>query len=159
MSSDNNIKNIKEIILSLKQLCGKQEKCKSEIREKLKKWELSDEKVEEIISLLEKEKFIDEVRYTEFFIKDKLKFYKWGKIKLKYYLKIKQIPNDIIRKGLDNIDETEYFNILKSEIEKKLKSMNSKNQSKDKLVRYAQSKGFELDLIFSVINKNLTIEN
>ena len=155
MPFDSNIKNIEEIILSIEMICSKQEKCKSEIREKLKKWELPNEKIEDILSLLEKENFINEIRYTEFYIKDKLKFNKWGKIKLKYYLKQKQIPKDIIQDGLDNIDEIEYFKILKSEIEKKLKLLTSKNQRKDKLVRYAQSKGFEPELIFSIVNEKI----
>ena len=143
----NDQKNISEIILSVKLLCSKQEKCKSEIIEKLSRTNLSISKIEEIISMLENEKFIDEERYVNFYIRDKLKFNKWGRIKLKYYLKQKRIPDSIITKGLENIDETEYLNILKSEIKKKSKT----NSSKDKVIRFAQSKGFELELIIKLL--------
>lgn len=144
-------KKLSEITSSVMQICSKREMCRSEVEEKLTKWNLSIDDIEDIILKLESNNFINEERFTSFFIRDKLKFNKWGKIKLRYYLKLKRIPDHIINKELDNLDEQQYIQILKSELEKKFKSLNSKKSEMDKLVRFAQSKGFELELILSVI--------
>jgi regulatory protein len=148
----NNSKKISETLSYLMQICSKTEMCKSDIYFKLQKLNLNEEETDYIISNLENENFINEERYTGIFIRDKLKFNKWGKIKLRYYLKLKKIPENIINDALDNIDEKEYHDILMSELGKKSKS-SSKTKEKDKLVRFAQSKGFELEMILSALKE------
>lgn len=146
---------ISEIILSIKHLCSRQEKCKSEVKEKLVRWELDEDKIEEIIALLIKEKFIDEDRYTGFFVRDKIKFNKWGKIKIRHHLVQKRIPENIISNAFDNIDITDYKNIIEREIEKKLTLIKKDPHKKDKLIRFMQSKGFELDLVLPIVTEKV----
>lgn len=161
---DKNSKIFKEIsddkILVLnraKRLCSVQEKCIFDIKKKLQNWEISEENYNIIINTLVKEGFINETRYATAFVNDKFRFAKWGKIKIAYALKGKKISDSDIYKALNTIDDTDYFLLVEKEIKKKLKIIkdSDKNKLKAKLFRFSQSKGFESDLSFQVINKLL----
>lgn len=135
------------------QLCSKKECCRYDILHKLKLWKIDEEDTEKIIQKLEKEKFIDETRYTKAFVNDKLKFNHWGKIKIKYHLKQKNIAESTIKTGLDIIAIDEYKKILTNEMEKKWKMVRAKSvfEKKQKVLSYLSSKGFEIDLIMDLL--------
>lgn len=135
-------------------LCSKSEKCKSDIKTKLKIWKINSENSEEIISLLEKYNFINEKRYARFFVKDKLKFNKWGRLKIRRELENKKIPEEYIKTGLDEINHENYINILTKLLNQKAKTIKESDnyKKKIKLVRYASGKGFESEIIFKILN-------
>ncbi|MCB2194362.1 MAG: RecX family transcriptional regulator [Bacteroidetes bacterium] len=149
----------KEALIKAQNMCASQEKCKSEIRKKLFDWKLPQKDHDQIIDQLVKDQFIDEIRYARFFAKDKLTYNKWGKIKIAYTLKQKDIPEDYIQTALDEIEETDYNEILKNELLKKLKSIKDTDEYtiKSKLMRFAASRGFESGKIFDMVSK--IIEN
>ena len=137
-------------------LTARSEKSVDEMRLKLKTWGIADNnEIADIIEQLIDEKFIDEERYARMYVADKLKFNKWGAIKIKAMLKSKGIKESIIENALESINREEYVAALKSELEKKRSSVKAKNQYdlKGKLMRYALSKGYESDLIHIVINQ------
>lgn len=136
-------------------ICSSQEKCKHDIRIKLKLWEVSERDIEEILDQLGKDKFIDEKRYATSYANDKFKFNNWGKIKIRYSLKQKYIAESIIDKALNVIDNKSYKELLTTLIESKNRSIKSSNQydKKAKLIRFAQGRGFEYELINEVIDK------
>ena len=136
-------------------ICSKQEKCKYDIKKKLVDWEIKPDSINRIINNLEKDKFIDEKRYSSFFVRDKFRFNKWGKIKILFILRQKNIPDKYIFSALNEIDEKEYFKTLEKEIIKKQKLIKYKNnyELKSKLLRFAESRGFEKNLIFKIIDK------
>lgn len=138
-------------------ICSQREQCSHDILKKLKQWGISDETSGRIISVLEKEKFIDHERYCQSFVGDKLRINKWGKKKIEYALRLKNIPPDQIESALEKIDKEEYIDILSNELRKKRKGLKAKNQFdlKGKLFRFAQSKGFENDLIYRTIEECL----
>ncbi len=74
-------------------LCARREYCVFDIETKLKRYDLDKETIENIIAHLIKEKYIDEVRYTRGFIKDKIRFNRWGKTKIEYALRQKRVPD------------------------------------------------------------------
>lgn len=146
---------LKEALVKAQNMCASQEKCKSEIRKKLFDWKLPKNMHDQIIDELVKDQFIDEIRYAHFFAKDKLKYNKWGKIKIAYTLKQKDIPEDYIQTALDEIEEIFYDEILKNELLKKLKSIKDTDEFtiKSKLMRFAASRGFESGKIFDTVSK------
>ena len=108
-----------------------------------------DELVEEIISKLRAEKFLDDERYAKAYISDKFRFNKWGKIKLRYYLKAKGLPDKLIEKGLHEIKDDQYKKALIDTLKEKARKVKSDNKF-DKLgqiIRFAQSRGFEPEII------------
>ncbi|MCF8362431.1 MAG: RecX family transcriptional regulator [Prolixibacteraceae bacterium] len=136
-------------------LCSKSEKCISDIRNKLEKWQLPDGETQIIIDSLIDEKFIDEQRFAESFVRDKFRFNYWGKIKITYHLKAKGISSADIAHAMQEINEEEYFITLKELLTQKNKSVKAETdyERKAKLIRFAQGRGFDYDMI----NKALTL--
>lgn len=137
-----------------KKLCSLQEKCKSDILKKLVEWGQTSEDAEEIILDLEKDKYVDDLRYAEFFVQDKFKLNNWGRVKIEYMLRQKRIDNNIIYKAIEQIDEKEYIKVLTKILKEKVKKINATYSYtiKAKLIRYAQSKGFETELSLAVLD-------
>ena len=146
--------NYKEALKYSMDLCSKQERCRSEITEKLASRKLPSDDIDRILIALENEKFIDEARYASTFTRDKLRLNKWGKVKIRYMLQQKKIPEDIVSGSLDEIDDEYYSSILKEELLKKRKSIRGSNafELRGKLFRFAQQKGFESGLIYSLLD-------
>jgi regulatory protein len=131
-------------------LCSKSEKCISDIRKKLYDWRAKPEDHEKIIKELTDQKYIDEQRYADYYVRDKFKFNQWGRIKIRAMLFQKRIPEAIVNRAIDQIDEEAYLKMLKNVIAKKQKTLKEKdaNKQRNKLIQFASSRGFEPDLIF-----------
>lgn len=146
--------NYKEALKYCMDLCSRQEKCRSEIADKLSS-RLSDSEIQRILETLAKENFIDEARYAGTFTWDKLRFNKWGKAKIRYMLESKNIPATIISGALDEIDEGLYREILKEELKKKRRTIKGGNafEVRGKLFRFARQRGFETGLIYELLDE------
>ena len=127
--------------------CSAAEHCKAEVNEKLQKWGLPYDVINRIIDRLVVEKFIDEERYCRAFVNDKFRFAKWGKMKIAQGLYMKKIPSDVAWRHLNEIDEEEYLSILRDLLASKRKSIHAKDdyELNGKLMRFAVSRGFEMD--------------
>ncbi|MFC2081541.1 regulatory protein RecX, partial [Bacteroidota bacterium] len=138
-------------------LCSRQEKCRSEISEKLASFNILHGDIEKIIEVLIKEDFINESRYAGNFASDKLRFNKWGKIKIGHMLKRKNIPEILIEEAMEGIEENYYLEILKEELLKKRKTIKGNNafELRGKLFRFAQQRGFETGLIYGILDEVL----
>jgi regulatory protein len=148
-----------EILRKVADYCSVAERCVSEVEKKIKSAGLSDEACERIISRLKEEKFLDERRYAGFFVRDKYRFNKWGKVKINYELQKKGIPSNIREDALDeNIDEDEYERIVFEALKNKLKSVKSKDSYdlRTKLFRFGTGRGFEARDISKALSKLLT---
>ena len=148
--------DVKKALSRAAAYCSRQERCVYDVKRKLEAWEVDPEKFGAIIETLVKEKFIDEERYSLFYARDKFRFNGWGRVKISYSLKQKGIPGDVIQKALSEIDETEYgqklFELLKNKL-KQIKDKNDRYKVKAAMIRFAQSRGFEPDRIYSVVEK------
>ncbi len=147
--------NYREALSYAMDLCSRQEKCRSEIRNKLARFKLPGDQVEKVLKALTKEGFIDESRYAGMFVRDKLRINRWGKAKIRYMLAAKQIPEDIITEAINGIDEQDYREILKEEMLKKRRQIKDNNSFtlRNKLARFGQQRGFESGLIFQVLDE------
>jgi regulatory protein len=136
-------------------LCARREYCVSDILAKLDSWGISESTGWMIIGKLKKENFINEERYASGFVKDKFRYNRWGRIKITSHLKAKGIPEDIIKKALDSIDNELYGKILSDLISSHRRLVKAKNQYdlKAKLLRYGLSKGFESSLLYDLLNE------
>ena len=146
----------KEALLKIRDWCAYQERCQQDVRDKLYEYGLKTDDVENIISQLISENFINEERFAIAFAGGKFRIKKWGRVKIKQELKARRVSDYCIRKGLAIIDGTDYINTLKKVMALKEKSITEKNhlKKKQKLVRFALSKGYEQDLIFDLLNDN-----
>jgi regulatory protein len=140
---------VKEAYTKMAQLCSRSEQCSADIRKKMIAYEIMDELVEEIIAKLRKEKFLDDERYVKAYISDKFRLNKWGKIKMRYYLKAKGLSDDVIETGLQEIKEDQYKKVLISTLKEKAKTIKTtdKFEKMGQIIRFAQSRGFEPEMI------------
>lgn len=144
-----NTLNYKEALQRAAALCSRQEQCTSHIREKLKEWQMPEVETERVLQKLQQEKFLDDKRYATFYVKDKFRFNRWGRIKISHMLRQRGIGEHDIQDALDQIDEESYFQTCLDLIKNKSKNLKEKNPftRKGKLYRFAAGRGYEPDLI------------
>jgi len=140
------------------QLCSRNEMCSFDIEEKLRRWELEESEIKSILSSLIDEHFIDDERFVRAYVNDKLKFNHWGRVKIKYMLKAKQLKGEVVETIFNEIDDKLYKSIISDEIKKKLPKIKAKSdfERNAKLASYMASRGFEPDLVFKYINLDIT---
>lgn len=145
----------KEALIKAENICAAREKCEADIRKKLFNWKLPTAYHDQVIEKLTDEKFIDEDRFAKYFVSDKFRYNKWGKIKIEFALKQKNISNQCIQEALNIIPESEYDQLLEKELIKKLKTLKDTDEYtiKSKLIRFAASRGFENGKIFDMISE------
>ena len=138
-----------EAYLQLAALCAQAEHCQQEMRDKMRRWEIDETVQNRIIARLVKERYIDDERYTRAFVKDKIRYNKWGRRKVQQALWMKHIDTDIQQRVLDEIDEKEYLDVLRPLLKQKRKSIKAANdyELNQKLVRFALGRGFGFDII------------
>jgi len=138
-------------------LCSKSEQNSFKINNKLLTMGLSKKEAIQVLERLKKENFIDESRYTESFVRDKFKLNKWGKIKIAYQLRREQISESLIESYICKIKQNEYRNTLLELIMEKNESLKEPDMYKRqaKLFRFAQNRGFESEIIYSVTEEVL----
>jgi regulatory protein len=141
-----------------KALCASREYCISDITSRLESWGVTDKAaVERIVAGLLKEKFIDEQRYAHAFARDKLRYNKWGKIKIEWHLRMKGVNTACIKESIESIDEAEYKDIAEKLILAmvKTKKGTDKNMLRAKILRSMQSKGFEYAVTGEIVKRIL----
>ena len=112
-------------------------------------WGCTPDEAHELVDFLVDQKFVNERRYTEAFVRDKLRFNKWGRVKIAYMLRLQNIDKKIVMDVFSEIDETEYQQILTGELQKKYRAISRGNtiEISGKLFRFAASRGFESEIV------------
>lgn len=143
----------KEAKLKASHFCAYQERSQQEVRDKLYEFGLYQSEVEEVLTELIVEGFINEERFAKAYIGGKFRMKKWGRVKILQSLKPHNISQYCINKGLQEIDEEEYIDTLKEIISKKSVAIKAVNnyEHNHKLARYAISRGFEPDLVWEIL--------
>lgn len=136
-------------------LCSRSEKCVSEIHEKLKLFGLSIEESEPVLEKLIDEKYIDDERFARAFVKDKFRFNHWGKQKIEYMLRAKNISQEILELAFEEIEDKGYADELLKLLTDKAKTVKGKDQydKRNKLMRFAMGRGFESGKIYAALKE------
>ena len=137
--------------------CAYQERCTVEVARKLFSWEITGEQQDQLISHLIQYNFLNEERFAESYVSGKFNIKRWGKQKIVQELKRRSVSEYSIRKAFEKIDAEEYKSVLRKLASTKLRDLESKKESeyvkKGKVYRYLLSKGYESEIIFSVLNE------
>ena len=133
--------------------CTLCERCISEVTAKLTAWGIPTAEQAKIIDRLQEEGFIDEERYCRAFVNDKVRFNRWGRMKIMASLREKKLPAHAIVEAVNNINTEQYTQSLIEVIENKRKELKGNDDitSQQKIIRYAASRGFEPALIIRTI--------
>lgn len=142
-------KTEQEAYLQLAAMCAQAEHCEQEMRDKMKRWGVEPDAQDRVVARLVKERYIDNERYTRSFVKDKIRYNKWGRRKVMQALWMKRIDDDIQHRVLDEIDDKEYIDVLIPLLKQKRKTIKAKSdyELNQKLVRFALGRGFDFGII------------
>jgi regulatory protein len=143
-----------EAYLRLTALCAQAEHCQHEMLEKMKKWEVADEAQARVMERLVKERYVDDERYARAFVMDKIRYNKWGRHKVEQALWMKRIDKGIQERVLGEVDDEEYVSALRPLLKQKQRSTKAASdyELRQKLIRFALSRGFGFDIIRQCID-------
>lgn len=133
--------------------CAYQERTQQEVRDRLKDWGVWGDDAEEVIAELIQQNYLNEERFAKAFAGGKFRVKGWGKRKIKQHLQQRGISGYNLDQAMRDIAPDDYRQTLTDLLDKKRQTLRDDNPLivKQKLVRYAMSKGYETDLIFAVL--------
>ena len=146
--------SVEEALQKAKQYCAYQERCHREVKEKLYSFGLHKKDVDEQLSVLIEENYLNEERFAIQYAGGKFRIKQWGRVKIKYSLKQKQISEYCIKKALAVINETDYNRTLQKLGDQKLKTLKGEKNifiKKRKLQDHLLQKGFETNLVSKLV--------
>lgn len=136
-----------QIISKLTTACARAEHCKDDMIRRMQRWQVDESLQQEVISYLVREKYIDEERYTRFFINDKVKYNRWGRRKVEQALYFKHIPREVYEPLLDEVASEDFEEVLLPLLKNKEKNLKYANdyERRMKLLRFALQRGFSYE--------------
>ena len=145
----------RQFVNKAEKYCSESEQCRSSVKDKLAGWGADRELATRIVDYLVDNEFIDEARYCRIFCESKLHLQKWGRVKMNYQLRMKQIERSLIDEALNNLDEAQYRETLLQLAQSKMLTIKDADPRKkqSKLVSYLASHGFTADEINDTIEK------
>ncbi|MDR0941413.1 MAG: recombination regulator RecX [Bacteroidales bacterium] len=136
--------------------CSKMERSEFDVRQKLFNWGIDTKKADEIIEQLKKDSFLDSSRYIQAFIRGKYYYNKWGRVKIRFNLKLKGFSDDEINSAMDAFFSTvDYEAMICEQLTRKNKSLtiDDEYQRKSKLILFGQSRGYETEISLNCVDK------
>ena len=115
---------------------------------------MSDEAQARVMQRLVSERYVDDERYARAFVRDKIRYNKWGRRKVEQALWMKHIDDDIRSRALSEVDDEEYLSVLRPLLKQKRRSIKAASdyELNQKLVKFALGRGFTLDIIRQCID-------
>ena len=136
--------------------CAYQERTHQEVRDKLYELGLYSDEVEQVLTELISENYINEERFARTFASGKFRLKHWGRRKIMYELKHRNISSYCIDKALKEITDEEYKRVVMLLIDRKFNQTSGEEFIvKNKIARYLIGKGFETELVWSILNNHL----
>ena len=142
---------------NIKHYCGYQERSHKEVKEKLYRYKLGKEVVDELMAHLIEESYLNEERFATEFASGKFRSRQWGKKKILHELKERGISQYCINQALSSISEESYLQVLQKLAEKKWASLKKEQGQLVRLQKtrvYLLQKGYE-SAVFDPVLKAL----
>ena len=134
------------ILRRLTALCAKSEHCQGELLRKMRQWDVDEETQARVMKYLVERRFVDDERYARAFVRDKVAYNHWGRLKVYQALRAKGVSEETCRQALAEVPDEEYQDQLRPLMQAKLRSLREEEpyQRRAKLLRYALSRGFTM---------------
>lgn len=135
------------------ELCAASERSSGEIRTKLYRWGIPRSDAERIVEHLVERRFVDDSRFAAAYVRDKLEFSGWGRLKISAGLYAKGIDRSTISEALDAIDSERYAAVLDRLIARLRRDIPDADtyEGRTRIFRRAASRGFEPSLIAAAL--------
>jgi regulatory protein len=146
--------SLEQALQKARHYCGYQERSHGDVQEKLYSFGLRKKDVETALATLIEENYLNEQRFAEQFAGGHFRLKEWGKVKIRYELKQRQVSEYCIKKALTLIDGEEYERTLARLAEKKWETLRRESNlfvRKRKLQDYLLQKGYESDRVSAAV--------
>lgn len=144
-----------QALQKLKHYCAYQERSHNDVKEKLYKLGVWKKEHDEIIAALIEENYLNEERFAIAYAGGKFRINNWGRVKIKYALKQKQVSEYCIKKAMKQISEEDYMKLLNKLAKEKYAALKAEQYliRKKKTMDYLITKGFETNLVVATLEK------
>lgn len=131
----------------LQSLCARSEHAEGELMEKMRQWGIDQTTQARIMQKLTQARYVDDHRFAEAFIHDKITFNGWGRRKIAQALWAKHVDEAIYTPLLDAVDETQFLEALRPLVRQKYRSVKAKTEYERamKVIKFAVGRGFDFD--------------
>lgn len=148
-------KTPEQALASLQRLCARAERSSGDAMRLMATWEVENNRRQEVLQKLISDKFIDDRRYAEAFVREKTSLSAWGEYKIRAALKRKGISESIINDVLNQINPNTNIERLTQRLSRKVKSIKYETpyQLKTKLLRYGISLGFQMEQVLTSVEQ------
>jgi regulatory protein len=146
--------SLEQALQKTRHYCGYQDRCHREVQEKLYSFGLRKNEVEQALATLIEENYVNEERFAIGYAGGHFRLKHWGRVRIRYQLKQKQVSDYCIKKALAAIGEEEYERSLARLAGEKAESLRDEEDPfirKQKLQEYLLRKGYEADRVAAVI--------
>ena len=141
-------KSPQQALQSLMRMCARSERSSGDALRLMKRWGVADDEARKVLARLQAERFIDDRRFAEAFVRDKLNLSGWGAYKIKMSLRAKGVAREIIEEVASTmIEATDMKERLEEIMQRKLHTLkySSTYEAKTKLIRFAASRGYDIE--------------
>ena len=149
-------KTPQQALQSLMRMCARSERSSGDALRLMKRWGVADDDARKVLARLQSERFIDDARYAEAFVRDKLNLSGWGAYKIKMSLRAKGISREVIEEVVaPMIEATDMTERLEEMMQRKMRTLkySSPYDAKTKLIRFAASRGYDLEQAIECASK------
>ena len=138
-------KTPQEALSSLMRLCARSERSSGDAMRLMRGWGLSDVDAADVLARLIKERFIDDSRYAEAFVREKMRLSGWGSYKIVAALRAKHIAQEVINEAMQQAAPSDMRERLAALLARRMKTLKYKSaaDARQKLLRYALSAGYD----------------
>ena len=151
-------KTPQQALQSLMRMCARSERSSGDALRLMKRWGVADDEARKVLTRLQAERFIDDRRFAEAFVRDKLNLSGWGAYKIKMSLRAKGVAREIIEEVVSQmIETTDMKERLEEIMQRKLRTLkySSTYEAKTKLIRFAASRGYDIEEAIECASKIL----
>ena len=147
-------KTPEQALAALMRLAARSEKSSGDALRLMRNWEVEPSARQGVLQKLIESKFIDDRRYAEAFVRDKMRFSGWGSFKLRSALHAKGISGEIVDEVLRSLDRSDMTDRLRDRLERKMRNVKytSRYDLKTKLMRYGASLGYDFESVADVVD-------
>ena len=155
MTPQRRTKTPEQALAALMRLCARAEKSEGDALRLMRGWGVTEEDARRVLARLVADRFIDDARYAEAFVRDKLRLSGWGAYKLRTALQRKGIDRAVIEEALQQTNREEMADRLADRLARKLRTTRAESAYalRTKLIRYGLSLGYDYETVLDTVAK------
>jgi regulatory protein len=148
-------KTAEQALASLMRLCARAERSSGDAMRLMATWMVPESDRQRVLQRLIKDRFIDDSRYAEAFVREKSNLSAWGEYKIRATLRRKGIADEIINSALQLMPTEQNIERLTERLKRKMRTIkyDTTYQLKTKLIRHALSLGFSMDDVLKCVEE------